>query len=180
MTNTPEFNPERGRQDRADTVRGERRRRSGSNLDRMVSMKMDIFSPDQLDLNNYVYRWVNDEDNRVNILWNEDYDHCGESDVKNYNPNTTNNETDSKIRKLCGKKADGSPLYAYLMKKPREYWEADNNELVARREAMMNGVVYNGDVEQANGFSGSVDGDNLYATKNNQIGGAARRKGLVK
>lgn len=172
----PEHNPARGRTDRVEATAGERRKRRGGTLDQMNAKKLDIFSKDQLDTENFVYRWVNDEDHRPSMLYEYDYDFVGESDIKNYNNINSDNESDGRVRKLCGTTKDGKPLFTYLMAKPKDWWEDDNNKTVHQREAMMDGVVYKGDVELANE---DIRGDNIYASKSNKLGGAARRQGHV-
>ena len=169
---TPEHNPARGREDRADTVRRERRRRKGGNLDRMVQFKLDIFDTDQLD-KDYVYRWVNDENSRTREAYNSDYDFVGGSEIPNFSADVTDSESDERIRMQTGKDKYGNATFAYLMKKPRDWWEADQEEQVSKREDTMRGVVYNGEVDK---LDGATSGDNIYAAAGNQLGGAAQRR----
>lgn len=178
MTNStvPEHNPARGREDRAETVQRERRRRRDGTINRMAQFKLDIFEKDQLDLDSYVYRWVNDEDNRVKMAYNDDYDFVPTANIKNYNADITNSESSERVRMLTGRDKNGNPTYSYLMAKPRDYWEADQEERVIHRENMMKGVVLNGEVDQLDGGKASSEGDMIYAASGNQLGGAAQRR----
>lgn len=170
----PEHNPARGRTDRADMVRADRRRRKSGTLNRMAQFKLDIFDKDQLDLENYVYRWVNDEDNRMRIAYGEDYDFVATDKIKNFNAELTDSESTERVRMLTGRDKNGNPVYSYLMQKPRDWFEADQEERVQFREDMMKGVVYNGEVDKLEG--NASEGDMIYAASGNQLGGSAQRR----
>jgi len=172
---TPEHNPARGREERADTVQRERRRRRDGTINRMAQFKLDIFDKDQLDLDNYVYRWVNDEDNRVKMAYNDDYDYVATSNIKDFNADVTDSESSERVRMLTGRDKNGNPTYSYLMAKPKDFWEADQEERVVYRENMMKGVVYNAEVDKLEG-SKATEGDMIYAAAGNQLGGAAQRR----
>jgi hypothetical protein len=177
MSTVPEFNPERGPVDRADQVAATRRRRRGGNLNRMAQFKLDIFEPDQLDLENFVYRWVNDEDGRMRMATHsDDYDHVGAGEIKGFDSGTTDSESAERIRMLTGRDKNGNPIYSYLLKKPRAYFEEDQEKAVQFREDMMRGIVYNGDVESLEGKAANLAG-NAYVPKTQvSIGGAAQRR----
>lgn len=172
---TPEHNPARGREERADTVRRDRRRRHDGTINRMAQFKLDIFDKGQLDTDNFVYRWVNDEDNRVKVAYNEDYDFVATDHIKDFNADVTNSESSERVRMLTGRDKNGNPTYSYLMQKPKDWWEADQEERVVYRENMMKGVVLNGNVDQLEGNKAS-EGDMIYAASGNQLGGAAQRR----
>ena len=69
--------------------------------------------------------------------------------------------------------------YAYLCKKRRSFWEADNEEMVRMREATMAGRVYNAEgIEAPQGKS--VDANQFFATPDAQLGHSGeRRRGPV-
>ena len=183
-TTTPEHNEARGRAPRADSNRAERRRRKSSSLNRMASFKLDIFTPEQLDLENFVYRWVNDEDGRIRQATRmDDYDYVATDEISDFNPETTDSESTERIRMLVGRDKNGNPTYSYLLKKRRDYFEEDQDEGVRRREDMMAGIVHNAEVEALEGLSGApgvdkatAEADALYAAKGNVIGSAAERR----
>lgn len=177
----PQADPARERQSREETHTTERRRRKSGTLNRMVQMKLDFIPPEALDLDNYVYRWVNDEAGRLRMATrHDDYDYVNVSELKGFDPEGFDSEGSETVRMLAGQDKFGNPLYTYLLKKRREFWEADNEEIVHAREDMMAGRVYRAEIGD---FDDEIkdDGyqrDNYYASKENQIGGAAeRRKG---
>jgi len=182
-------NPTRGRENRAEGMKRERRRRKRGSIDRMEAMNLDIFAPDQLDLANYVYRWVNDEKNRIGLCTRaDDYDFVNLNDIKDFTAATsaieTNSESDERVRMCVGTNKGGNPIYAYLLRKPRDFWEEDQEEAVKRREEMMAGRVYRGEAgfdlgDEAPGVSeDGKDTGTFYVPKNANVavGGAARRK----
>ncbi len=172
-----EATPSRGRPSRADALAGQRRRRNAGSLNRMVSYKLDIFGPEQLDLANYVYLWANDEGTNIRQLTRgDDYDFVSTDEiVGGFDMADTDSESTDRIRILVGNQKSGAPMYAYYLKKPRAFWEADNEEVVRSREDMMAGRVYRAEAtEDGEGRPGGSD--NYYATPGNVIGGATQRR----
>lgn len=169
--------PRRGRKPRADMVAGERRRRKAGSLNRMVQMKLDCIDPGSLDLENYVYRWVNDEPGKLRqATRNDDYDFVPASELgENFDAESTDSESSERVRMVCGSDKQGNATYTYLCKKPRTFWEHDNEEMVQAREAMMAGRVYRGEATEDDERSGA-DEDNFYVPEGNQIGHAAERR----
>lgn len=169
--------PSRGRMPRADAVAGQRRRRNNGSLDRMASFKLDIFTPDQLDLENYVYLWANDDGTNIRQLTKQDdYDFVTTDDIiGGFDQDKTDSESDDRIRILAGNKKDGSPLYVYYLRKPRAFWDADQDQIVRNREDMMAGRVYRNEAtDEAEQRPGGEEV--FYASKSNQIGHAAQRR----
>lgn len=168
--------PRRGRRPRAEMVAGERRRRKVGSLDRMVQMKLDCIDPGDLDLANYVYRWVNDEPGKLRMATrSDDYDFVPASELgESFDAESTDSESSERVRMVCGSDKQGNPIYTYLCKKPRAFWEHDNEEMVQAREAMMAGRVYRGEATEDN--ERSQDEDNFYVPEGNQIGHAAERR----
>jgi hypothetical protein len=174
----PTHNPDRGRGVRADGVKAERRRRKGGTLNRMAQMKLDIFEPSQLDMRNYVYRWVNDEGGRLRMATQaDDYDFVKGSEIKGFNAGATDSEGGETVRMLTGTDKNGNAVYSYLVKKPREYFEEDMEQAVTAREDMMKGIVYRGEVDglEEHGDVSSLK-ENVYVPEGNQLGGAAQRR----
>lgn len=151
-----------------------RRRRTAGSLNRMSQFKLDIFEPDQLQLDKYVYRWVRDEPGRIRgATQSDDYDFVPACDIKNFNAEATDSESVERIRQLAGRDKDDNPVYDYLLRKPREYWEADQNEMVAFREAQMAGRVYNAESTEDNDTE--LD-ENFYVPPEAQLGHTGERK----
>lgn len=176
-----EHNPTRGRQPRAEEVAGHRRRRRSGNLNRMVQMKLDCIPPENLDLEHYVYRWVNDEPGKIRMATHmDDYDYVPSTELgKDFDLGATDSESSERVRMYSGKDQHGNPVYTYLLKKPREFWVEDNESAVEAREDMMAGRVYSAEANADNENRPGGD-DKFYVTKDSQIGSAAqRRKGPI-
>ena len=177
-------NPARGREERADQTKRERRRRKGGSLNRMVSMKLDVFGADQLDMENYVYRWVNDDPGRMRMATvNDDYEFVETSEIKDYNADATDS-VGERVRMLAGTDKNGNATYTYLLRKRRDWFEDDQNELVTAREAMMEGRVYEGQVDagldEQSAEKVSKEKGNFYVPKDTvSLGGLGRRRGPV-
>lgn len=168
--NIPDHDPVRARPSREETSGNTRRERRASTLDRMYSMRLDMFTPEQLDLDNYVYRWVIDNPDRIRQAVRYDYDFVEPHEINDFDPLGVDAESTERVRQFVQKDASGKPEYVYLMKKYRDWFEEDQNRSVANREAMMTGAVRNADLISA------PDKDNFYAATGNEIGGAAMRR----
>jgi len=167
----------RARQPRAEAQAGHRRRRRAGSLNRMAQFTLDIFEPEQLDLENYVYRWVNDEKGRIRqATRNDDYDFVTTAELGgDFDPDSTDSESTERVRILVGSDKGGKDIYAYLCKKPRGFWETDNDEVVRAREDMMAGRVYRAEATEEEETRPGGDGV-FYASKSNTIGHAAERR----
>jgi hypothetical protein len=180
--------PRRGRPPRVQQVAEGRRRRKAGTLDRMAQFKLDCIDPEALDLDNYVYYWGNDENGNLRHMTQaDDYDFVTAAELgQNFDADMTDSESTGRVRMLVGNQKSGAPLYSYLCKKPRAFWEADNAEMVRSREDMMAGRVYRAEAAINEGIElpGDEDrpggADKFYASKGNTIGHAAeRRRGPV-
>lgn len=124
--------PERERTDRREAGERSRRRRRRGSLDRFVQYNLDC-DPEKLDTENWVYRWVNDEKGRPAALnTKDDYDFVTKEQIgAALEGEVEGGETDGRVRQVVGYHNDHQPLYAYLMRKPREYWEEDYEGVVS-------------------------------------------------
>lgn len=174
----PEVDESRERQPREEVHQEERRRRKSGSLNRMVQFKLDFIPPEYLDLDNYVYRWVNDEGGKLRMATrHDDYNHVTVDELKGFDPEGFDSEGGDTVRMLVGESRLGGALYAYLLKKRRSFWEADNEEVVRAREDMMAGRVYRAEVDDGDELRDpNYNRDNYYVTKDSQIGSAAERK----
>jgi hypothetical protein len=114
---------------RAEAIQGERRRRRDADLDKTHHMKLALpaeFANDK----EHAYYWANDDNSRIEDLTvRDDWDICtlsgheaGEGD---------------KVRRQVGTKKTGEALYAYLLRKPMDYYEEDKRkgaERIAKSE----------------------------------------------
>lgn len=176
----PEVDESRERPSREETHTTERRRRKNGTLNRMTQFKLDIIPPELLDLDNYVYRWVNDESGKLRMATkHDDYDHVTVDELQGFDPEGFDSEGGSTVRMLAGQDKFGNAIYTFLLKKRREFWDADNSEVVRNREDMMAGRVYRGELDSEDDVRDpNYDRSNYYVSKDNQLGGASeRRKG---
>jgi len=169
--------PRRGRPPRAEAVAGTRRRRNAGSLNRMVQFKLDIFLPEQLDLDNWFYCWANDEGSNIRRMTKlDDYEFVTTDEIiGGVDDGITDSESNERIRILAGKQDNGEPLYVYFLKKPRSYWEEDNEAVVRAREDMMAGRVYHAAATESDEQRPGGE-EMFYAPKSNQIGHAAQRR----
>ena len=179
---------QKGRSPRATEVKAQRRRRSSSTLDRMMHMTLDIFAPEQLDKANYEYRWVSDVGNRVNAATKiDDYDFVLPAEIKGFDamPDSLLTESKDRIRTFVETSKHGQPIYAYLCRKPKEFFEEDQRARMQMRHDMMEGRVFNGEanfsspaVKGDNGEVAAVkeQSDNFYIPAGNRLGQVTRRK----
>lgn len=76
----------------------------------------------------FVRRWVNDDGNRIAEAQELAYDHVTQGGIDT-------SSADSRISRLVGTKANGEPLWAFLMETPAEEYRAgvDDKEAIARQ-----------------------------------------------
>ena len=122
MTDVVRQNP------RAEDTRSGRRRRSDSY--RGYDLRLEV--PEHLKNPDYVYRWINDDKGRLQYRTTQDdwdfvtrdelniatHDDLG-FDQKNLN------QTEGRIRREVDSRTSARPIFAYLCKKRRDYYEAD-------------------------------------------------------
>src|SRR6185312_35766 len=98
-------------------------------------------------------------------------------ELGDFDPESFDSEGGNRIRMLVGESKHGGPLYAYLLKKRKEFWEADNEEVVRAREDMMAGRVYRAEIGEEDDLKDSnYNRENYYVPEGTSIGGAAQRK----
>lgn len=107
------------RGNRADEVRNERRKKPGSTV--QYGQKLGV-EDEALDRKTYTYRWVNDIGNRVKGLEAQDWDIAplGEASVESRHVGTDS----------------GHPQNAVLMRKRRDWYEADQKDKRKPLDAM--------------------------------------------
>lgn len=181
----------RQRTPRNEILSTERRRRKKGTLNRMAQFKLDVFDESQLDPA-YIYRWVSDEGSRLRIVTKQDdYDFVQADEISDFSPeDMTDSEPGGRLRMMVGEKRNGEPLYQYLVKKRRDFWEEDNRDAMDYRDDVLAGRVYRGeinDVEVGVPVDGKVekatmrgiDDENVYVPPEATLGSAGRRRGLV-
>jgi hypothetical protein len=113
---------------RAEAVRAERRRKPGSEAFAGIKLSVD---ETKIDRTNYQYRFVNDHDNRVQKLYAQDWDVAPEADAK-----PDSNGMGSVSSALGGTDNSGKPYNQVLMRKPKDWFEADQREKQKPLDAM--------------------------------------------
>lgn len=113
---------------RADEVRRERRRKPGSTTLSGIKLSVDESA---LDRKNYHYRFVKAGDgNRINQLYGQDYDVAPEAAKPDSNSVGTVNSAHG------GTGENGAPYDMVLMRKPKDWFDADQKEKQAPLDAM--------------------------------------------
>lgn len=105
-----------GRPPRDEVRRSERRRRS----DEIDGYRMRLAIPPKYrDDKAHEYRWINDDKSRVFELTKEDdWDQVTTDDIDSHDGANT-------VRRQVGTKANGEPLFAHLVRKPKRYCDED-------------------------------------------------------
>lgn len=108
---------------RAEAIKTERRRRSADTLDRIHGLKLALPSwarDDKI----HTYRWINDVNQRVHDLTvDDDWDMAV--------PPGAESSDEDKMRRVVETR-DGVPVYAYLVRKRKDWYEQDKREASAR------------------------------------------------
>lgn len=105
-----------GRPDRKEEVKTERRRRNGMGLDRNRRLH---YAEDKKDPA-YEYRWANDTPGRIaGLTEQDDYDIVMEDGEGGEG---------TPVKRAVGTGPSGEWKHAYLVRKPKKYYEADKKE----------------------------------------------------
>lgn len=102
---------------RAEAIQGERRRRRDMTLSREHHLKLAL-PAEVADDKEHAYYWANDENSRIaDLTIRDDWDHVS---LKGHEASD-----EDRVRRQVGTKKTGEPLYAYLLRKPMEYYQED-------------------------------------------------------
>lgn len=98
----------------------QRRKQRGGVIGRRLGVNESL-----LDFDHFAYRWINDDPARIFSKTKED-----DWDLVHQDGSEIKGESDegSAISQVVGTKPDGSPLRAYLCRKPKPYYEEDQAE----------------------------------------------------
>lgn len=160
---------------RAETERGQRRRRSNSY--RGYDLRLDV--PASLKDPNYVYGWCNDEKGKLQRRTIEDdWDFVTKSELNipshdDHGFNAKNlNESDTRIRREVDSATSARPLYAYLLKKRREFYIEDEAERTKRNTDLKRSLIT---TQRAPGSVGDSAQDNEEFARHSYIPGEVRQ-----
>jgi hypothetical protein len=144
-----DMEPKRGRPTRAETLVRERRRRVDN-----TGQPKKLAVLGELDNDAFEYRWINDQEARLQQkTQGDDWAICTQ-DGGELKPDAV--ERDGSIRALVGAKKDGSPLYAYLCRKPKELAALDRKAKDRRLDDLEAQIRNRGPV------TANVDGREFY------------------
>ena len=106
---------------RNEQIKAERRRR---NTDALQGKRRRLgVDESQLDRENYEYRWVNDENNRIHAMTvQDDWEVVQDRDGK-VKPDAVSDG--AKVTTVVGVGERGAPVNAVLLRKPKAYYDAD-------------------------------------------------------
>jgi hypothetical protein len=116
---------------RAVEARQERRRRRSD--DPLDSVQFHLSVQRSQDDPDYVYYFANDDKGRIQYLTTQD-DWDFDED-RNADKDSRNKEGGSRICRAVGRSRDGETLFAYRLKKRRDWFEEDNAENHRRLDA---------------------------------------------
>ena len=157
-------------------------------------MATNLGIPDEcLDTETYHYHWINDTMGTVGQLcFYDDYDPVTMEELE---ANAKRNRAEFRLNRDSFTSGAGDMLSvpvnaegtkAVLLKKRLSFYDADYHEVVERRQAMMEQIVYEGDLAAVGGLGDDApDGpalstDIAYVPKGNTLGDAGlRRKGPI-
>lgn len=139
--------PKRG-PGRPPKVKEERRKKHAKGVN-MTGYKLRI-PEDRLELRRYVYRWGNDDGRRIyDLTQNDDYAfvHQTDGEIKE------TSDMGSAVSEPVGKNKEGAPVRGYLLRKRRDWWEADQMQKKEEIEEQFNQMRrgYDPDGSQAAG-----------------------------
>lgn len=104
--------------------RKEQEQRRRKSRDSVVGQRLGV-NESSLDFSRYAYRWINDKPARLFAKTKED-----DWDVVHQDGSEVKEESDlgSAVSQVVGTNPDGSPMRAYLCRKRRDWYEADQEE----------------------------------------------------
>ena len=115
-----------------------------------LKMNLDPATMQRLKAEDKIPRWINDTGNRITAAREGDYEfvHDTKAPVRT-GDNKEVQEQDRRIRMRVGKHEDGSPMYAYLMAIPAEFYQEDQ-DAKEERNKMVDTAIKGG---QPNGLN---------------------------
>ena len=175
--------PRRGRPPRDQVEQTERRRRQPGSLNRMGTSALSI--PEECKDPDYHYHWVNDVRGRVQALTtHDDYDivtidELEETGRRNRSDFSLNRASFGGNGSTVSLAVERDGTKAILLKKRQAFYDADYQEGLEARDAMMHGRVFEADLDHdAKDVGRETADETTYVPKGNQLP-AMRRKGPI-
>ena len=98
-------------------------RRGGSFGQRKMKMKLDDATAKRLESEGLNFRWINDDEGRIEAAFQADYDFLTADGTEQIGDLGEATEKGRRMRKLVGTHKDGKPKYAYGMVIKQKYYE---------------------------------------------------------
>ena len=112
-----------------------------------------------LDLGRFKYRWVNDDGVRMHRFTEQD-DWAPVTQEGGEVKDSSN--IGAAISAVAGTKENGQPMRAYLLRKRKDWWEADQRQKIEEIDEMFNQMRRGNDPDGSKGAG-------IYATQGNSI-----------
>ena len=108
------------------------------------------------------YHWINDTGGRLDLALDSGYEFV-KKDAVDLAPGVTprNSDLGDRVSQIVGKKEDGSPLRAYLMRTPDEYYKESREQLNSQVDAT--------DAAIRKGKASGREDSNFYTPKSDPI-----------
>lgn len=132
------------RQSRKEATRRRRKDRGG-----VIGQRLGV-TESKLDFNNFSYRWINDAPARMIAKTQEDDWDIVHQDGKEI---ADANDLGSAVSQVVGTHADGSPMRAYLCRKPKAWYDEDQTEKVKMLDSQLS------ELRRGNSRDGSAQSD---------------------
>lgn len=135
--------PRRGRPPKADGVQERRKKRTG-----LIGKRLGV--PESLtNFNDFAYRWVNDDGVRFFMLTEQD-----DWELAPQGPDEAETvDIGNAVKRVVGSKPDGSPMFAYLCRKPRKFYDDDAADKQAELDKQLE------QIRRGNSRSGQAQAD---------------------
>jgi hypothetical protein len=116
-----------------EVANARRRRRDSSYFD---GNDFKLLVPEEEKDSRFVYRWVNDDKYRLNLMTkHDDWDICT---VEEFSQDFKNTNEGTQISRIVGKDATGQPMRAFLCRKLKAYDEEDRAKELKRLDQLYN------------------------------------------
>ena len=151
--------PKAGRDDHTKRIKEIRARRAERGTIDGPAMRLSV--PEERKDPNYKYRWVNDSDMRIHNMMERDWDFAeSELDVS-----TTDKGMGTRVERTVNERSTkGKPQKGFLMKKPKEIHDEDQQSKEAKRKQLEKSMEKN----QANSAEG-LQGPKSYVVPGTKL-----------
>ena len=111
-----------------------------------IRLKLQVFGV----IDGYHLYWENDEDAAIEQLMSEGWEFVEPHEVNMQSHIVSDSDVTNRISKYVGKKSDGSPLRAFLMKCPNDLW-SDIQDMKHEQADIWDNAIKDGSVANVEG-----------------------------